>query len=76
MTVTFRQCTGLVLVFRVLTFKGRYCRECAELTFQRTTRHTLLTGWWGVFAVFANIYIVCANLLMYRRVRALGRPKE
>lgn len=76
MRVTFRQCTGLVLALRVMTFRGRYCRECAMLTFRRTTTHTLLSGWWGIFALFANLFIIGANLWQYRTVRALGLPRR
>jgi hypothetical protein len=76
MRVRFRQCTGLALALRVESFAGRYCRECATLTFRRTTKRTLLVGWWGIFAVFANAFIVATNLLEYRRVRGLGKPRR
>ncbi len=75
MSVKFRQCTGVVLAVRIETFTGRYCRDCAMATFRRTTARTLVAGWWGLFAFFANWYVLATNVWQYRRVLDLGRPR-
>lgn len=76
LVVTFRTVIGLGLPYRLNTTKGRYCRACGTAAFRDANNRTLLLGWWGVFALFANIVVIVMNLAAYRRVRALGQPRQ
>jgi predicted RNA-binding Zn-ribbon protein involved in translation (DUF1610 family) len=73
-SVTFRQVTGIVLAFRLTTRKARLCRDCGVAAFRDATNRTLLAGWWGVLAVFANIVVIAMNLRSRRVVKALSPP--
>ena len=76
LTVTYRTVVGLVLPFRLATTRRRYCRACGSRAFKVANNRTLVAGWWSVFGFFVNIVVVVANLRAYRRVRALGSPRQ
>jgi hypothetical protein len=73
-SVDVMQVTGMVVLFRTSTVKGRLCRECATAVARRAISHNLLFGWWGLIAAFVNLFIVVANVVTLLRVRRLPQP--
>jgi hypothetical protein len=76
LVVTFRSVIGMLLPFRLEGATRRYCRECGMTAFRATNNRTLLLGWWSPFALVANLVVIVLNLRGYRRVHALGAPRD
>jgi hypothetical protein len=53
---------------------GPFCRNCGIAVYREFTNRTLLTGWWGIIAFFANIVTVVGNLIARRRFTQLSPP--
>ena len=52
------------------------CRDCG-LTLTRTwTAKTLVQGWWGVFSMFFNNFVLVANGVAALKFRKMAAPKH
>lgn len=71
---SFERQVGMVLARRRHSMMGRFCRDCGVATFRSMTNRTLLLGWWGVWAFFANFGILLGNLKSRRQVASLAPP--
>lgn len=58
---TFQQITGQIFRDLVRTFEARLCRDCAQAIGREMQSKTLITGWWGVFAILRNVYAIGNN---------------
>jgi hypothetical protein len=58
---TYEQITGLLLLSRATTINKYLCRQCSRRVGRTMQSATLLTGWWGVRAVFRNVIAVVTN---------------
>lgn len=59
--VSFQQVTGQVFRDLIRRFDAQLCRDCAQAVGREMQSKTLVTGWWGVFAVFRNLYAIASN---------------
>ena len=73
--VELRQITGFVLAWRHRTWRHVLCRSCGLATGRMVQDRTLLTGWWGVFAIFGNLWAVTGNAIRLVRLRRLDPPR-
>lgn len=60
--VKYRALTGLVLLWRSRTMHCEMCRNCGKSMFREVQSDTLVKGWWGIVAVYANFVVVLMNL--------------
>ncbi len=70
--VKFLKHQGMVVMWRQVTYRGTYCRDCGLAVFRQITNQTLLIGWWGTASFFLNLYAIIVNLLSWQRLRSLG----
>lgn len=66
--------TGLILWLKWEQDAGPFCRTCGTAVARHYTNRTMLTGWWGLFAFFANLWAIGANLVAARRFASLPQP--
>jgi hypothetical protein len=64
----------MILMWRMQTYKGTFCRTCGTAMFRDRMNRTLITGWWGLIAFFANFVFVIGNLKAFREVSKLAPP--
>ena len=72
----FRRVQGLVVLMRWSSLEGPFCRDCGLAVFRDMTARTLLQGWWGVLAVFANVFALLGNLAARARFATLDPPER
>ncbi len=72
---TFRQHTGLILVWLLRTRRGMFCRDCGLETFRGMTALTLLGGWWGVVSFFITPVVLLLNAANRPDVASLPEPQ-
>ena len=72
--VKFQQITGMLLSHRVRTLEARLCRACGQGIGREMQSRTLVSGWWGVIAVFRNVAAIFANAAALHRVGQLPPP--
>jgi hypothetical protein len=70
----FDQNVGLLVYRHVRTWKGVACRPCGTGIGKRYLRNTLLTGWWGLVSLPANLLAVKHDLTVLRELRAEPDP--
>lgn len=73
-SLRLRCVTGLVVLFSVRTENHIVCRDCGIARFRQVGAESMVTGWWGLVAYFANLVVLAGNYLQRRRLNALGRP--
>jgi hypothetical protein len=61
---------------RYLSMKGPFCRDCGLATFRAMTVRTMWQGWWGLFSLFINTFVLLWNLLRRRAVASLAAPQS
>jgi len=65
---------GMIILYRQLTYRGTFCRDCGLSVFRTVMNRTLLVGWWGIISFFLNIYAIIVNLVAWTKLRALPEP--
>jgi hypothetical protein len=73
--VTFRGHQGFLVMMRYLSRKGPFCRDCGLATFRSMTVSTMWAGWWGLFSLFINTFVLGWNLIRSREIAALAAPQ-
>jgi hypothetical protein len=72
--VSFVQVIGMAIMFRRVTVSGRFCSPCGMSLFRKQTNKTLMTGWLGLIAFFANLVALIDNFKQRKKLLALGEP--
>lgn len=75
-TVTFHRVTGLVLGHRVAGLSGPLCQGCGLALWREAQGHTLIRGWWGLFAWVRSLLALATNLGARRQLRRLAPPSS
>ena len=70
----FDQNIGLLVYRHVRTWKGVACKPCGTEIGRRYLRKTLITGWWGLVSLPANLLAVKHDLSVLRELRAEPDP--
>jgi len=63
-----RRHTGMLIMWRVHHLEGQFCQQCGLALFRDYMNWTLMAGWWGVIAFYANLYAIVANWLALRQL--------
>lgn len=63
--VRFHRHIGLVLVFLHSRVGGQLCRRCLDSAFWSTFGVTLVAGWWGLLSLFATLFVLPYDLVLY-----------
>ncbi len=72
--VTLRRGVGLIIFRRRAGLTGRFCQSCGIAIFRQVQNSTLLFGWWGVIAFFANFTYILRNLGAWMLLKGLAPP--
>jgi hypothetical protein len=73
--VKYRALTGLIILWRNRGLDLELCRPCGKGAFRAVQSDTLVTGWWGIFAVYANLVVVVWNVVnLAGHQRGLPQP--
>jgi hypothetical protein len=72
--VRFQQITGMLVSHRVRTLEARLCRSCGQGMGREMQSRTLVSGWWGVIAVFRNAAAIFTNAAALHRIGQLPPP--
>ncbi len=72
--VVLRGGVGLFFHRRVWTLQSRLCRDCGIEMFRTAQNRTLLQGWWGFVAFFANFVYIAQNTSAFLVLRRLDKP--
>lgn len=72
--ITLRQGVGMIITRRKGVVQGNACKLCAKSMFRHVQNATLMKGWWGLIAFFANIGYVLHNLGTLRSIAAMPEP--
>lgn len=72
--IRFLSHQGMIVLYRQITYRGSFCRDCGLSVFRRVMNRTLLVGWWGIISVFLNIYAIIVDLVSWRKLRGLLEP--
>lgn len=65
---------GMIVLYRQITYRGIFCRDCGLSLFRRVMNRTLLVGWWGIISFFLNSYAILVDLVAWTKLRALAEP--
>jgi len=71
----FRGHQGMVVMMRLLSLDGPFCRDCGLATFRRMTSRTLVQGWWGYASFIITPITVVLNLIRHGKVAGLPAPQ-
>jgi hypothetical protein len=71
---TLRECVGMLVVFSWRTYEVRACRTCGTAIAEDSLNSTMVKGWWGVFAVVANLWAITCNVTARQAFGALPTP--
>ncbi|MFB3739790.1 MAG: J domain-containing protein, partial [Candidatus Velamenicoccus archaeovorus] len=74
--VTLKEGVGFVLFRQVRTVSGDLCRDCGIAMFREAQAGTLLKGWWGFIAFFANVLYVLQNAAARQALGRLAPPRR
>lgn len=67
--------TGMLIFWRHGSGTLDLCRTCGEAYSRESQAHCLVKGWWGVFAFWANLFVLARNWVSERSHRgALPLP--
>lgn len=64
--VTLRSITGLILLWRSRKTSLDLCRTCGTSAFREIQSETLIKGWWGIIAIYANVVVALMNVFAWR----------
>lgn len=71
-----RTLVGRVVFWRTRSLEPDLCANCATSVFREAQSATLVTGWWGLFAVYANVVAVVLNIAAILRHRRRIPPPQ
>jgi len=74
--LSFKQITGQIIRDLVRTFEARLCRNCGLAIGREFQSRTILTGWWGLFAIFRNIGAIFSNSASLHEASSLDQPSN
>jgi predicted Zn-dependent peptidase len=74
-TVLLRRVTGMLLLYRIGTLRRTLCRECGIALFRQVSGTSMVAGWWGVIAYFANLVVLALNARQRLRLAGLDAPR-
>ncbi|PZR52027.1 hypothetical protein DNL40_13490 [Xylanimonas oleitrophica] len=66
---------SLLIFFRLSTWKGWACRDCAEAVHADADARTMTWAWWGVGGFMAWAFLL-GNRARMRKARALDVPRS
>lgn len=75
-SLTYKQVTGQVFRDLVRTIDARLCRDCGLAIGREVQSKTILTGWWGLFAIFRNIAAIVSNSNSLYKASLTGQPQN
>ena len=70
----FHQGVGMILRRQKGVVGGVLCKFCAKSMFRMVQNSTMIKGWWGVIAFFANIGYILHNLTVLGEIRSVPTP--
>ena len=70
-----RRVTGMLLLYRIGTIRRTLCRECGIALFRQVSATSMVVGWWGVIAYFANLVVLGLNARQRLRLSTLDAPR-
>lgn len=65
---------GFIVLMRVLTQHGPFCRSCGIAICRDMSAKTLWQGWWGFFSMIITPLVLLGNLITRIRLGRLGEP--
>jgi hypothetical protein len=69
------QCvTGMIVLYSIRSESQVLCRDCGIARFRQVSAESMLVGWWGLIAYFANLVVLVGNYLQRRRLARLHTP--
>ncbi|SBT50771.1 LppU/SCO3897 family protein [Micromonospora auratinigra] len=71
---TLRGHQGFVLVWRMLSRRGPFCRSCGIAVCRDMTADTLYQGWWGAASMILTPLVLLGNLVTRVRLGRLAEP--
>jgi hypothetical protein len=74
-TVALRRVTGMVVLYRIGTLRRTVCRECGIALFRQVSGTSMVVGWWGLIAYFANLVVLALNARQRLRLSGLDAPR-
>ncbi len=72
--IQLHQGVGMILRRQKSVMGGMLCKFCAKSMFRMVQNSTMIKGWWGVIAFFANIGYILHNLTVLSDIRSLPAP--
>lgn len=66
--------TGMILMYSIRTERHLLCRDCGIARFRTVSGESMVGGWWGLIAYFANVIVLAENANQRRRLAALPSP--
>ncbi|MFI2189069.1 hypothetical protein [Streptomyces sioyaensis] len=73
--VTVRGHQGILIMFRFLSLKGPFCRNCGTAVLREMTGKTLWQGWWSPFSLVAfTPFTLISNLTVRAKLNKLPPP--
>lgn len=67
----FGRIVGMLVLFRAERIDIVACRSCALAAGRTFQSRTMALGWWGVIAVFCNLYWIARNAISLRRAQRM-----
>lgn len=64
----------MIVMFRIQSVGGLYCRSCAQAAGRAAQSWTLLAGWWGLISMFVNSVFVFLNSIALLRAAVMKKP--
>jgi len=65
---------GLVLFYRITTYKAHYCRDCGRAMIRELNAKTLVGGWWSIGGPILVAIGLLFNGIRLLRLRGLAAP--
>ena len=73
--IELHQGIGLIITRRKGVVRINACKGCAKAMFRQVQNDTLIKGWWGIIAFFANIGYVLHNLGTLSTISSMAEPR-
>jgi zinc protease len=74
-TISLRRVTGMLILYQIATLRRTLCRECGIALFRQFSATSMLVGWWGLIAYFANLVVLGLNARQRLRLSNLEAPR-
>ena len=72
--IELHQGVGMILRRQKSVIRGQVCKFCGKAMFRQIQNSTMIRGWWGIIAFFANIGYVLHNLVALANLRSMPEP--